>query len=305
MNVLISKEDRENISRAQTIVAILEENAAKYADKPPFKAAVDKVIENLRIVEKAAQDLEKPTQGDTIVKDVEKYDLAEYVASKCKILVSFAKTTDQEEIIPIIDFSKTSLNIMSQTILPGIINNIVEVINANLPALADYEINATTVETINTLLAAFVASRHKVKVNVITKQTLHKQFKTRLENLNNRIDILQGLTEIFETTEHTFYILLTEAYSHRKPVYGFVSVRGYVNNTDNTIPLYQVNVTLSAIGFDTQQTQTTDFGYFQFKNIKKGLYNIIFNRIGKLDKSQTIEVFDNKHTELLINMEDL
>lgn len=305
MNYQVSIDDRAYLGRAQNVKAVLDDDDYKliYQQVEPFNEEVILFLNELISLEQNIQKYENSTKGDTIVKDEEKLDLAEYTSSKCKIFMGFAKINNHEEIIPGIDYSKTDINRIPQNILPGIIRNIINKMKFYIDDLEPYRITADTVQTIEDKLATYIASKQKVRLNQSVKQQQFKSMRESIDIINTKVDLLENLNEIFKETDEDFYKVLQNSIKIIDGTFGVISVRGYINNKEDNVPLHKVKVKITADKFKEQTTETTELGYFQFKNIPYGSYTLTFSCVGYKTDSMVINVLDKKHTEVEILFE--
>ncbi len=111
---------------------------------------------------------------------------------------------------------------------------------------------------------------------------------------------LDNVVTQYELTNHEFY----HEYINQREIIDIsthrLSLKGTISDLKTQKPLLGVIITIPELKLETE---STELGNYQFKNIKRGTYKIQLKRVGYKPITLSTEILDNQTTDMNVEME--
>ncbi len=214
---------------------------------------------------------------------------------------AYASTNNDKVLLGKVKYSRSDLWRLRDMELNNLYNTLVKICTSILDNLAEYNITQEVIDNYTSEINNYnEIIREPIKA-IKRRKTATASIKIDMPEFRKIIsERLDGIMEQYHLTHPYFYLGYTK---HREivdtPTHK-LSLKGTVVNLNTSEPMFNVITIIPEL---EKETETTELGNYQFKNIKRGIYKIEFQKEGYKSITQTIEIQDTYTTELNVEME--
>jgi hypothetical protein len=198
------QENRLNMYRA--VVHVLDANAAEFAGVAAFVTQAGNLHSSVDLIGQLAQIQTADTTGVALDKAMLQQQMIEMTFRVAGALKAFASDNNNATLRQQADINKSTFSKARDDLRDDIAQNIHDLGNTNVAALANYGVTAATLSGLQTRIDAYRAAIASPRTARTQKGTatsmLSDEFKRADMILDDRID---GLIEQFKTSGTTFY----------------------------------------------------------------------------------------------------
>ena len=292
------------LSMYDAVITYCDANAAITGAIPAFGTALTAFKTSVTALRVTAQKEADVISGVAMDKFQAKKDLSQMAATTAAAVYALAAAAGDNELKEKVNFSVSDLQRFKDELLTSNCQNIHDLANANIAALAPYGITAGTLSALNTEIANYAAvvpaPRNAASLRSAYSETLVIQFKEADEILKNQLDKIAGQ---FKTPAPEFYITYKNNRIILDPATSATKVEGNVRQFETINPI--VGAQLDAEG-TAYSTLTDAQGDYSLKIPVPGTYNIIFKHENFKELiRENIVVTLGQATKLNVEMEKL
>jgi hypothetical protein len=266
------------LSMYDAVITYCEANAAITVTIPAFTAAFAAFKASVAALRITAQKEADVISGVAMDKFQAKKDLAQVAATTAAAVYALASANGNNQLKEQVNFSVSDLLRFKDELLTSNCQNIHDLANTNLAALAPYGITAGTLSALNTEIGNYAAvvpaPRNAASLRSAYSSTLVIQFKEADDILKNQLDKIAAQ---FKTTVPEFYMTYKNNRIILDPGSSNTQVAGTVTNSSNGDPLSGVLVKNES---GPESATTGGAGEYELKIATPGTYNIIYSKDG-------------------------
>ncbi len=216
---------------------------------------------------------------------------------------TYASMTNDTVLQDKVKYSRSDLWRLGDLKFDGLANEIISISTSLLTELTEYGINQETIDNYTAELNLFNTIRTEPREAIKKRKAITALLKPLMSELRNTINVrLDSMMKKFELSHPEFYVEYTKQREIVDTPTHKLSLKGIVTDIKTEEPLSQVIVTIPELKLETE---TTELGNYQFKNIKRGTYKVELQRVGYKPVTQSTVIQDNHTTELNVEMEKL
>ncbi len=200
-----------------------------------------------------------------------------------------------------VKYSRSDLWRLRDLKFDGLAKSVITISSSLIEDLKEYGITKDIIDTYSKEISNYNRIRTEPGEVIKVRKAATASIKPLISELRDTLNVrLDSMMKQFELTHPQFYMEYTKQREIVDTPTHKLSIKGNVTNKNSEEPLLDVIVTLLEL---KKETETTELGYYQFKNIKRGEYKIQFKRESFKPITQTIAILDNQTSELNIEME--
>ena len=218
-------------------------------------------------------------------------------------IYAYASSTGDDVLKNKVKYSRWAIGRLRDIKLSIITNTFIEIATFHIEALQNYNITQEFLDKYITEVNKFndISSMPLETIKIIKSATI--TIKVTMRELRTVIsEHLDSIMKIYEITAPEFYIEYTKQREIIDTPTHKLSLKGTVTDSETNEPIQQAIITIPELD---QEKETTEKGNYQFKRIKRGTYNLLFQRIGYKSKTITIIIEESRTTTLDITLERL
>lgn len=253
----------------------------------------------IAVIQKKSETQSASRLGFRIAKTAAKEEAVRYAVNMNDCLAALALATNDTILQQQMKYTKSMLSkerdISTLTETKFILSKAIELQNDLQP----YGVDQTQIDKLALVIQNFSNKIPLPRNNINKNKIINKDIEAQFTDCKNLLTRMDGLVKILELTNPAF---CTQYFFTRKIVNCHnrkLTVRGYASDTNGN-PITSVTVKIPTIN---RETKTTDKGYFEFKNLPKGMQNIIFSRVDFQTTNRHIGVVSGQRLELNLTME--
>lgn len=194
------------LSMCRAVITVLDDNAPEYAAVTALVTQVGNLHSSVDLIGQLVQIQSAPTTGVTVDKATLQTQMVDTALRVAGGLKAFASDTNNADLLHQADINKSTFTRARDDQRDDIAQQVHDLANTNIAALAPYGITAATLTGLQTRISAYVAvigapRVARTKISTATEM-LETEFARADMILNDRID---GLVEQFKDSGTTFY----------------------------------------------------------------------------------------------------
>ncbi len=200
-------DDQENRrSRAGAVSLVLNNNSAAIAGVPLLVAQVAELDDSIALVDNLAQGQMSETSGVTLNKEQVRETMIRKTLQVAGQLKAWASINKNEELLAKVKISHSSFMDKRDDLRANLAQEIHDLANTNLAALADAGTTAATLSALQTRVDTYKLASPSTREAIVHVSTLTKLLETELRRADTiQRERLDGLMEQFSDTEPNFY----------------------------------------------------------------------------------------------------
>jgi hypothetical protein len=289
------------LSMYYAVIDFCQKNKLVWQNDVPFKTSFDLFMSKIPLIEQNRNQQSINFSGVTKEKAQKKEELSEKAYFAANRLQSYARASQNFELLNKISFSKSNFMTVRDTDLIGMCNIIVDCLKQNLSQLGIYSISQVTIDELQLLLniyQSFLGKPRSFQSSSITATAnLSELFKETNEIIKNRLDLD---VEVFKNSASDFYKGYASARKILKTNKSVLSLKVLVIDSINSKPISNVKVTFASANIEKK---TTIKGNIQIKNFPAGNHELTLEKIGYVSSTHSFVVIDGETTDLTLEME--
>ncbi|MBP7389350.1 MAG: carboxypeptidase regulatory-like domain-containing protein [Chitinophagales bacterium] len=271
------------LSMYDAVISYCDANNPIVSTIPAFENAVDDLRDVFEDIQEAAQAEMQLIEGYAGDKAEQRLELGNLAASIAASVFAYASATGNTVLKEQANYPPSHFTRLKDELLGPACQNVHDLANANLVALADYGITAPNLTDLQTAIdnygSAVAAPRNAISVRSSKGVLIKDFFKNGDDILKTRMD---KLALQFKESNSEFY----NAYKSNRVVVDAATsstqVSGTVTSNAGGAPVDNVSVTVT----DQSYTTTTDVnGNYKIKIPVPGVYELVFTRIAYVDQT--------------------
>jgi hypothetical protein len=164
--------------------------------------------------------------------------------------------------------------------------------------LEPYGISQTQIDNLTTVIETFHTNIPVPRNNIVKNKMLNKDIKEQFTICNGFISRMDKLVKIIKLTNNPFF---TEYFFCRKTINNHgrkLALRGVISDANGN-PISSVTVSIPTLD---KITKTTNKGYYEFKNLPKGLQSLDFARVDYDTTTRTVGILASTRVQLDVTM---
>lgn len=259
------------------------------------------------IVETQAAD----TSGTTADKSIIRENLVVSAADTARKLIAFAKLTKNQKLLKEISYTETDLRRLPDTILPDTAKLIYDRAQANLTALAAYQVTAESQTALQQAITDFKVVLASPRVEKISQEQATKQLAELFVAGDEALANMDAVVEIVRLTKPNFYAGYKLARKIIETGNTKLAVKGFVTEAVTGAPVPGVTITFWPDG-DAMKTyaadnatlvkKTAEKGGFQVNSLPSGTYRVTLQKVGYTEQTVTIFVNEGELTTVDVKL---
>lgn len=273
----MNKNQENKLTMFKTVIAVLANNSTLFTAFAPFQAQVTAFdgVYNQILTEMAAQS--EPTSGYTTQKSTlreQAVKLGLLIALKLK---AYAKLTNNSILYSRYDVTPSDFNAKRDTELVSMLNEIYNTANANIAALATYNLSPAQLATFSTAISNYHNEATSPRVAINDKVYAGENIEQLLSEGTDILKTLDALVLEYETTDPAFYAAYTKSrkiisFGHRNTrIQLFVELEDGVDATGTPVIIQKG---------DTTYMEKVTGGEALFESVKVGNYTLTIQKAG-------------------------
>lgn len=176
----------------ETTLVVLDKNGVLWNDMPAFADAVTRAKQGTAQIRSKSGEQQSPTEGITGEKGQARDDLEEKLIVVADSIAAFAAKTTNHDLAAKVELTRTSLDRMPDSDLVQAANRVLQALDANLAALAPYNITAETRTAFDGIITAYANKKESPREAVIGRKvatlSLSETIRTVRSIFRNEID---------------------------------------------------------------------------------------------------------------------
>ncbi len=217
------------------------------------------------------------------------------------VLSAYASAVNDETLLGKVNYSRSDIWRLRDMELENLSKTIIKIAIPLLPELVEYNFSQEILDKYSADIKLYNETRSEPIKAIKRRKTATALLKPLMSELRTIISSrLDKIMKIYETTNPEFYMGYIK---HREIVDAStqkLSLKGTVTNLKTEEPMQDVIIRIPEL---KKETETTVLGNYQFKNIKRGIYKVEFQREGYKPLTLKAEILDSNTTELYVEME--
>jgi Carboxypeptidase regulatory-like domain len=249
--------------------------------------------------------------GMTEKKKELKRALIEMAADNARKISALAKLTNDTELSKSVKIGKSGLNKISGIAVRDyslIIHNIGQ---ANIEALARFEITSETLKSFLDLINSFNASLTKPRAGITEKKQATSDLALLFESADATLEKMDAAIDIIRLTQVKFYGGYRTARKQLDTGTTTLALKATANEMGNGEPVkgaifaFKPEVTNLQVSSSNGEMikKTAGKGIFIIKNMPAGTYTVQISKPGYKNKTATVSVAEGEMAELKVEME--
>ena len=214
---------------------------------------------------------------------------------------AYASTVNEDVLYGKVKYSRSSIWLLRDEEFESLSNTIITVSISLLNELVEYNITQDTIDNYTKELSLYKEIRTEPMRAIKKRKAATASIKINMVEFREIIkDRLDGMMKQYEITHPDFYMEYTKQREIVDTPTHKLSLKGNVTDIKTQKPLLAVIVTIPQL---EKETESTELGNYQFKNINRGTYKVEFQREGYKLKTLATEILDNQTTDMNVEME--
>ena len=285
---------------AAVVSGLLEpESDAIISINPMAVAKRDQLEQNIKVIEDADEQQQSTgSGGEAISKEEAKHNMADQADIIAQALCGYALDKNDNVLYEQMNYHAPAIFKMKDTDSAAFCVNVITAANANLAALAPYNITPAMVSDLKTAVTTFGNADSAPRTAQGAHHTATQNISLGIVEMLKTLLWWDHFVATLRISQHDFY---TSYKSWRKTVttgVRHVSVRGLVKNSVTATPLYQVKTTVVETGGKVFSGKT---GKFRLFSLKPGVYTLTFELTGYQTVTiPNVSVQEGKITDLAV-----
>lgn len=273
--------------------------AGTIASMPDFAQTFAEFLSNLQIIQAKSEAQSASRLGYRIAKTAGKEEVVGYAMNMNDCIAAYAVAISDAVLEQQMKFTKSNLLKKRDTATLDDVQFLLSKGIALLPDLTPYGVAQVQIDTLTTAIATLSTNIPLPRNNIVKNRMLTKEIEDQFFTCNGLIQRMDKLVKILQLTDNAFY---TEYFFSRKVVNNHgrkLAVRGLVLDATGN-PVSSVTITVPTLG---KETKTSDRGYYEFKNLPKGMQRLYFTRVDYHTVHRTVGIIAGERVQLDVTME--
>lgn len=260
-----------------------------------------------QIVETQAAD----TSGTTADKNVLRENLIVKAADTARKLMAFAKLTKNQKLLKEISYTESDLRHLPDTVLPDTAKLIYDRAQANLAALAAYQVTTESQSVLQQAFTDLKAVLASPRVEKVSQAQATKQLIELFVKGDEALANMDAVVEIVRLTQTNFYAGYKLTRKIIETGNTKLAVKGFVTEAVGGAPVPGVVISFWPDG-DAMKTyaadeaslvkKTAEKGGFQVNSLPSGTYRVTLQKVGYTEQSLTVYVNEGELTTVDVKL---
>ena len=297
----MKKHLEDKLSMALAAQQAMNDNTSLWNGIPAMVTAMNTLGTKIASIKGIRTVQEQDTKGVAIDKESKKEDAINAALPIVGGLKAFANATNNNTLLKKIDYSKSALDKVRDTIAADRLKIVRDEANNNISALAPYNITAAKINTLSAAIAGYELMIPKPRVALNVRKNATDALEILFHDLDAPLKIMDGLVETLQQAQPAFF----QTYSNARKIVdsssGGSGVSGVVRDKLTGAPLEGVLITINApqhksrvnaISPTRSMAATTNHdGFYEMRRLAAGHYTLTMEMVGynKLTVQTTIE----------------
>lgn len=262
-------------------------DSATLALMPNFSSLFNRFRNNVDLIRSKSFEQGLNRKGNRMTKEEYRNLLIERALNVSNRVKAYASEENNLVLKQEVTFNYTSLNRLRDAYLPDVCQGIHTIAVANLANLATYGVTEPLLNALRETILGYNSYLPLPRTGIVTRKLLTEQIAELFKENTTLIDRLDELVEMIKTDNPEF---VKNYFFSRKIVdtgHVKLALRGTIVDQDG-MPINKVTITVATI--PEQETKSTDKGYYQFKTLPDGQYQLLFKREGYYTESLIVNI---------------
>lgn len=273
--------------------------AGTIASMPEFAETFDRFNTSLQVIQAKSELQSASRLGYRIAKTVGKEEVVYYAMHMNDCIAAYAIAIGDTVLEQQMKFTKTELLKKRDTATLDDVQFLLSKGIALQSSLGPYGVSQAEIDMLTTVIGTFQTNIPIPRNNIVKNKMLTKDIEAQFVICNGLLIRMDKLVKIVKLTNNAFF---TEYFFSRKIINNHgrkLAIRGLVVDAVGN-PVSRVTVTIPTLG---RETKTTDKGYYEFKNLPKGMQSLDFARVDYDTTNRTVGILSGKRVQLDVMME--
>ena len=273
--------------------------AGTIASMPDFAQTFAEFLTNLQIIQAKSEAQSASRLGYRIAKTAGKEEVVGYAMNMNNCIAAYAEAISDAVLEEQMKFTKSDLLKKRDTATLDDVQFLHSKAITLLNNLTPYGVAQAQIDTFKSAIITFTTNIPLPRNNIVKNKMLTKDIEEHFIICNDLTVRMDKLVKILRLTDKAF---CTEYFFSRKVVNNHgrkLAVRGLVLDATGN-PVSNVTVTVPTLG---KETKTSDRGYYEFKNLPKGMQRLYFARVDYQAVNRTVGIIAGERVQLDVTME--
>jgi hypothetical protein len=268
--------------------------AATITSMPNFQEILTDFNANVLLIRDKSENQSASRIGYRMQKTTGKQETVLYALNMANCITAYAIATGNTVLQQSMKFTKSKLFIQRDTKTADDAQLILTKAVELQASLVPYGIAQPEIDKLTEVINDFNTNIPLPRVNINSRKLLTAEINTLLLQCDAQLIHMDKLVNIKQLTDETFF---ASYFYSRRIVNNHgrkLSIRGTIVNSAG-IPIPSVLVSIPGL---ERETLTTSKGYYEFKNLPKGLQNIIFSRVDYTTTNRQAGIISGRRLQL-------
>lgn len=277
-------------------------DSATLALMPNFSSLFNRFKNNVDLIRSKSFEQGLNRKGNRMTKEEYRNLLIEKTLNVSNRVKAYASEENNLILKQEVSFVYSSLNRLRDAHLPDVCQGVHTIAVANLANLATYGVTEPLLNSLRETILGYNSYLPLPRTGIVTRKLLTTQIAELFEENKKLIERLDELVEMIKTdhpefTQNYFFSRKIIDTGHIK-----LALRGTIVDQDG-MPINKVSISIATI--PEQETKSTEKGYYQFKTIPDGQYQLLFKREGYYTESILVNILQTTRLQCNVIMQSV